>query len=198
MIQAAIRDLSDVYSQVQNSLDFAELTKKLQQERVSVALNFLIKERESKCSFDKKIKHLWSFCESFYLIFIEIKTIADFDNFIERNVDVKFLKSFTTQHTFNETDQVLQNVVYWPKISKLAYFKSKLVFQIQHSLFRWGMKYALYYEIDLFPRNKIQEGNKKIGEVLEWYEEVNSQTLNYVTFSIHDSDISDFYRYVEN
>ena len=58
------------------------------------------------------------------------------------------------------------------------------------------MEYALYDEIDLFPRNKIQEGNKKIGEVLEWYEEVNSQTLNYVTFSIHDSDISDFYRYV--
>ena len=48
LIQAAIKDLSDVYSQVQNSLDFAELTKKLQQERVSVALNFLIKERESK------------------------------------------------------------------------------------------------------------------------------------------------------
>ena len=44
-------------------------------------------------------------------------------------------------------------------------------------------------------RNKIQEGDKRIGEVLEWYEEVNSQTLNYVTFSIHDSDISDFYRW---
>ena len=43
-------------------------------------------------------------------------------------------------------------------------------------------------------RNKIQEGEKRIGEVLDWYEEVNSQTLSYVTFSIHDSDISDFYR----
>ena len=43
-------------------------------------------------------------------------------------------------------------------------------------------------------RNKIQEGEKRISEVLDWYEEVNSQTLSYVTFSIHDSDISDFYR----
>ena len=112
------------------------------------------------------------------MISSEIQNIADFDNFIERNVDVKFLKSFTTQHTFNETDHVLQNVAYWPKISNLPYFKSKLRFQIQHSLFR----------------NKIQEGEKRISEVLDWYEEVNSQTLSYVTFSIHDSDISDFYR----
>ena len=50
----------------------------------------------------------------------------------------------------------------------------------------------------VFSRNKIQEGDKRIGEVLEWYEEVNSQTLNYVTFSIHDSDISDFYRWADN
>ena len=46
--QATINDLTDVFLQVQNSLDFAELTKKLQQERVSVALNFFIKARESK------------------------------------------------------------------------------------------------------------------------------------------------------
>ena len=57
------------------------------------------------------------------------------------------------------------------------------------------LTYSLYKTIIyLFSRNKIQEGDKRIGEVLEWYEEVNSQTLNYVTFSIHDSDISDFYR----
>ena len=47
------------------------------------------------------------------------------------------MKSFTTQHTFNETDQVLQNVGYWPKISDVDYFKSKLKFQIRHSLFRY-------------------------------------------------------------
>ena len=68
--------------------------------------------------------------------YLEIQNIEDFDKFIERNVDVQFLKSFTTQHTFNETDHVLQNVAYWPKISNLPYFKSKLRFQIQHSLFR--------------------------------------------------------------
>ena len=45
-------------------------------------------------------------------------------------------------------------------------------------------------------RTKIQEGDKAIEEVLDWYEEVNSQTLAYVTYSIHDSDISDFYREV--
>ena len=48
----------------------------------------------------------------------------------------------------------------------------------------------------LCDRTKIQEGDKAIGEVLDWYEEVNSQTLAYVTYSIHDSDISDFYRRV--
>ena len=42
-----IQDLGDVSDQVRNSLDFAELTKKLQQERVSVALKFFIKDSES-------------------------------------------------------------------------------------------------------------------------------------------------------
>ena len=83
-------------------------------------------------------------------------------------------------NTFNNTDEVLQNVKYWPKISGVSYFKTKLKFQIQHSLFR----------------TKIQEGEKSLDEVLDWYNEVNSQTLNYVTYSIHDSDISDFYRYI--
>ena len=35
-----------------------------------------------------------------------------------------------------------------------------------------------------------------MDEVLSWYNEINSQTLNYVTYSIHDSDISDFYRWI--
>ena len=43
-----IQDLEDVTTQVTNSLDFAELTKKLQQERVSVAFKFFIESRESK------------------------------------------------------------------------------------------------------------------------------------------------------
>ena len=31
---------------------------------------------------------------------------------------------------------------------------------------------------------------------MNWYKEVNTQTLKYVTYTIHDSDISDFYRKV--
>ena len=70
------------------------------------------------------------------MTFLEIGSIIEFDNFVKKTVDPKFLNSFTTVHTFNETDQVLQNVVYWPKISEVDYFKTKLKFQIQHSLFR--------------------------------------------------------------
>ena len=107
------------------------------------------------------------------------------------------MKSFTTQHTFNETDQVLQNVGYWPKISDVDYFKSKLKFQIRHSLFRFDSYHCSSFLSSLWcDRTKIQEGDKAIAEVLDWYEEVNSQTLAYVTYSIHDSDISDFYRRV--
>ena len=51
----------------------------------------------------------------------------------------------------------------------------------------------LCYNIKL-NRTKIQEGDKNVKEVLDSYEEVNTQTLKYVTYSIHDSDISDFYR----
>ena len=74
----------------------------------------------------------------FYIInvFVEVDNIGDFDKFVAKEVDQKFLKSFTTAHTFNETDQVLQNVVYWPNIASVSYFKTKLKFQIQHSLFR--------------------------------------------------------------
>lgn len=129
--------------------------------------------------------------------FVDIDTLSDFDSFIAQNVDSKWLKSFTTQHTFNETDQVLQNVGYWPKISDVDYFKSKLKFQIRHSLFRWDIVTTCLSGNQTKPcRTKIQEGNKAIEEVLDWYEEVNSQTLAYVTYSIHDSDISDFYREV--
>lgn len=190
--QATINDLTDVYLQVQNSLDFAELTKKLQQERVSVALNFFIKGRESETkSFTELLILILIF-----LLFVDIDTLSDFDNFIEQNVDAKWLKSFTTQHTFNETDQVLQNVGYWPKISDVEYFKSKLKFQIRHSLFRCEIVIICLAIRAGLCRTKIQEGDKAIGEVLSWYEEVNSQTLAYVTYSIHDSDISDFYREV--
>ena len=41
-----IQDLEEVSLQVRNSLDFAELTKKLQQERVSVAMKFFVQDRD--------------------------------------------------------------------------------------------------------------------------------------------------------
>ena len=37
---------------------------------------------------------------------IEISAITEFDSYVKKNVDPKFLNSFTTVHTFNETDQV--------------------------------------------------------------------------------------------
>lgn len=36
----------------------------------------------------------------------DIEKITDFDGFVAKTVDPKFLKTFTTAHTFNETDQV--------------------------------------------------------------------------------------------
>ena len=67
--------------------------------------------------------------------YLEIESIEEFENFLERDAK-EILKSFKTAHTFNETDQVLQNVKYWPNIATVGYFKTKLKFQIQHSLFR--------------------------------------------------------------
>ena len=60
--QATINDLTDVFLQVQNSLDFAELTKKLQQERVSVALNFFIKGRESETEMWPELSYFLVIC----------------------------------------------------------------------------------------------------------------------------------------
>ena len=65
-------------------------------------------------------------------------------------------------------------------IGKVNYLKSKLALQIKHALFR----------------TKIKDGEKSMDEVFSWYNELNSNTLNYVTYSIHDSDISNFYRFI--
>ena len=70
-----------------------------------------------------------------FYTYLELESIADLNNFTDRDAK-KILNSFTTAHTFNETDQVLQNVKYWPNIATVGYFKTKLKFQIQHSLFR--------------------------------------------------------------
>ncbi len=82
--------------------------------------------------------------------------------------------------TFNATDTVLKNVDVWPTIKAVSFFESKLTFQIQHSIFR----------------TKIREGEKGIFEVLKWYNDITSFILDYISVSIKDSDVSDFYRYV--
>ena len=43
---------------------------------------------------------------------------------------------------------------------------------------------------------QIREGEKGIFEVLKWYNDINSFILDYISVSIKDSDVSDFYRYV--
>jgi hypothetical protein len=48
----------------------------------------------------------------------------------------------------------------------------------------------------LFTRAKIGEGKKSLEEVMDWYNRINTDTLYYVTYSIPDSDVSDFYRWI--
>ena len=47
-----------------------------------------------------------------------------------------------------------------------------------------------------FNRAKIGEGKKSLEEVMDWYNRINTDTLYYVTYSIPDSDVSDFYRWI--
>lgn len=43
---------------------------------------------------------------------------------------------------------------------------------------------------------QIREGDKSIFDVLNWYNEIINFVLDYISLSIHDSDVSDFYRYI--
>lgn len=43
---------------------------------------------------------------------------------------------------------------------------------------------------------QIREGEKGIFDVLNWYNEIINFVLDYISLSIHDSDVSDFYRYI--
>ena len=43
---------------------------------------------------------------------------------------------------------------------------------------------------------QIREGAKGIFEVLKWYNDINAFILDYISVSIKDSDVSDFYRYI--
>ncbi|CAB4062018.1 Receptor-type guanylate cyclase gcy-12,Guanylate cyclase 2G,Olfactory guanylyl cyclase GC-D,Atrial natriuretic peptide receptor 2,Atrial natriuretic peptide receptor 1,Receptor-type guanylate cyclase gcy-6,Receptor-type guanylate cyclase gcy-13,Guanylyl cyclase GC-E,Retinal guanylyl cyclase 1 [Lepeophtheirus salmonis] len=58
--------------------------------------------------------------------------------------------------------------------------EQQLKFQIQHSIFR----------------TKIRGGEATIFEVIDWYNQITSFLLTYISYSIHDSDVSDFYRYI--
>ncbi len=44
--------------------------------------------------------------------------------------------------------------------------------------------------------SQIREGDKGIFEVLNWYNDIVNFVLNYLSQSIHDSDVADFYRYI--
>jgi hypothetical protein len=152
----SIRDLQDVTDQVSNAIDFARLTRMLQEERVSVALNYFVDERTN------------------------LTNLIDLDDFVQTD-EREFIRGFSMANTFNNTDNALQIINYWPTdIAKVDYLKSKLRFQIKHALFR----------------SKIKDREFELKEVFQWYNEINGNTLNYVTYSIHDSDISNFYRFI--
>lgn len=106
-----------------------------------------------------------------------VETMADLQPYALNGLDIA---SYTLLRTFNATDTVLKNVVIWPTITLVSFFESKLTFQIQHSIFR----------------TKIREGAKGIFEVLKWYNDINAFILDYISVSIKDSDVSDFYRYI--
>ena len=98
---------------------------------------------------------------------------------MHKNQIYRLISPFSFQ-TFNATDTMLKNVDVWPTIKAVSFFESKLTFQIQHSIFR----------------TKIREGEKTIFEVLKWYNEITTFILDYISVSIKDSDVSDFYRNV--
>ena len=151
----SIKDLQDVTQQVSNAIDFARLTRKLQEERVAVALDYFVSGKEN------------------------ITKISQLNKLIASD-EANLLEQFILANTFNNTDSALQEVSYWPNLGKVGYLKSKLALQIKHALFR----------------TKIKDGEKSMDEVFNWYNELNSNTLNYVTYSIHDSDINNFYRFI--
>ena len=143
---------------MKRAIDFARLTRRLQEERVSVALDFFIKQREN------------------------LTTLIDLDSFVQAD-ERKFLTKFSVRNTQNKTDNALQTIADWPTITDVAYLKDKLTFQIQHALFRAKIR-------------DDDDDEKSRDDVFAWYNEVNSNTLKYVTYSIRDSDISNFYPFI--
>jgi len=87
---------------------------------------------------------------------------------------------FNIMTCFQQTDNLLQTIKVWPKLKNVDFFDSKLKFQIKHSIFR----------------TKIREGDKGIMQVLDWYNQINSFMLDYISTSVKESDLSSFYRLI--
>ena len=68
-----------------------------------------------------------------------MENIEDLVEITDVNIDKEFVTQFKMADTFKATDEALQNVVYWPKISNVDYFASKLKFTIKHSIFRYPL-----------------------------------------------------------
>ena len=67
----------------------------------------------------------------------KLDNIEDLYKITDVNIDKDFIVQFRMMDTFKATDEALQNVEYWPKISNVAYFATKLRFTIKHSIFRY-------------------------------------------------------------
>ena len=100
----SIRDLRDVTEQVSNAIDFARLTRKLQEERVAVALDYFIASKAG------------------------LTDISQLNKLIESD-EVIWLQQFVLETTFNNTDNALQEVSYWPSLGRVDYLQSKLSLQ---------------------------------------------------------------------
>ena len=74
-------------------------------------------------------------------------------------------------------------VAYWPDIAE---FRNKLKFQIALSLFR----------TKITRRDTAVRDGRRMEEVLSWYNDINTRTLSWVTYTVKESDVSDFYRYI--
>jgi hypothetical protein len=43
---------------------------------------------------------------------------------------------------------------------------------------------------------QIREGDKSIFDVIKWYNDITSFFLDYISLSIKDSDVSNFYKHI--
>ena len=60
----------------------------------------------------------------------------------------------------------------------------KFTWQLSNNLF------CIFYDL------QIREGEKGIMQVLDWYNQINSFMLDYISTSVKESDLSSFYRLI--